>query len=183
MAVLPLRYHPDPILRVKCKRISLFDDSLRKLIADMVETMRAESGVGLAAPQVGVPLRVFVAGLPEGDDEEPLSGKIFAICNPEIIKTADEVEVEEGCLSVPGWIGDVVRFDRVTIKGRDGHGREIRVRAEGLLAQAFQHETEHLDGKLFIDRVQPGTLRRPEPAAPPRADASSAGERPAEALR
>jgi peptide deformylase len=182
MALLPLRYHPDPILRVKCKRISLFDESLRKLIDDMVETMKDHSGVGLAAPQVGVPLRLFVAGLPD-DDEDPLAGKIFAIANPEIIRTADEQEVEEGCLSIPGWVGDVMRFDKVTIKGRDRHGREIRVRAEGLLAQAFQHETEHLDGKLFIDVVQPGTLRKLEPVEPREATDSIVRPAQAEAIR
>jgi peptide deformylase len=182
MALLPLRYHPDPILRVKCKRISLFDESLRKLIDDMAETMKAHSGVGLAAPQVGVPLRLFVAGLPD-DADDPLAGKVFAFANPEIIRTADEYETEEGCLSIPGWVGDVVRFERVTIKGRDRHGREIRVRGEGLLAQAFQHETEHLDGKLFIDAVVPGTLHKLEPAEPREvADAIGKPAR-AEALR
>ncbi len=162
MAVLPIVLHPDPILRAKCKRISRLDDRLQKLIDDMVETLHGANGVGLAAPQVGVPLRLFVAELPE-DYDSPLAGQTFALYNPEVVKGSGEYEPEEGCLSIPGWIANVKRFETVTVKGRDRQGREVRLKADGLLGQAFQHEIDHLDGVLFIDRVSPDQLRRLEP--------------------
>ncbi len=161
MAVLPIVKYPDQRLRVKCKRVGQVDSSLRKLIDDMVDTMRAGHGVGLAAPQVGVPLRLFVAELPE-DYDSPYAGQTFAFVNPEIVKASGEYEPEEGCLSIPGWVANVKRAEVVTIKGRDRNGREVRVKADGLLGQAFQHETDHLDGVLFIDRVSPDQLRRVE---------------------
>ncbi len=161
MSVLPIVMYPDPRLRVKCKKISQFDSSLQKLVDDMVETLHAAHGVGLAAPQVGVPLRLFVAELP-ADYDSPLAGQTFVVANPEIVKASGEYEPEEGCLSIPGWIANVKRAQVVTIKGRDRHGKEIRVKADDLLAQAFQHEIDHLDGVLFIDRVSPDKLRRVE---------------------
>jgi peptide deformylase len=127
----------------------------------MVETMHAVHGLGLAAPQIGVSQRVIVIQLPE-DEEDPQSGKLYVLCNPEIVKTAGEgEESEEGCLSVPGFAGDVRRAAVVTVKGLDRHGEKIRIKAEGLLARAFQHEIDHINGVLYIDRVDsPEKIRR-----------------------
>jgi peptide deformylase len=176
MAALPIVKYPAQILRTKCKRISQLDGRLQKLIDDMIDTLHEARGVGLAAPQVGVPLRLFVAELPE-DYEGPYAGQTFAFYNPEIVKASGEYEPEEGCLSIPGWIANVKRAEQVTVKGRDRAGREIRVKADGLLAQAFQHEIDHLDGVLFIDRVSPEQLRKLEPGR------EGAEGRPREAAR
>ena len=162
MAVLPIAKHPDPILRVRCKRISRLDPSLQALADDMIETMDDAHGVGLAAPQVGVPLRLFVVRLPE-DYDDPLAGRTLVIYNPEIIRSSGEWEPEEGCLSIPGWVANVQRAEVVVLKGRDRDNREVRIKADGLLGHAFQHEIDHLDGVLFIDRVGPDELRRLEP--------------------
>ncbi len=162
MAVLPIVKYPDPILKVKCKKINQLDSRLQKLIDDMIETLHAAHGVGLAAPQVGVPLRLFVAELP-ADYEGPYAGQTFALYNPEIVKASGEYEPEEGCLSIPGWIANVKRAEAVTVKARDRHGKEVRLKVDDLLGQAFQHEIDHLDGVLFIDRVAPEQLRRLEP--------------------
>lgn len=162
MAVLPILTYEDPRLRVKCKKISQLDARLQKLVDDMIETMRAGHGVGLAAPQVGVLLRLFVAELPE-DYDSPYAGQTIVLYNPEIVKASGEWEPEEGCLSIPGWIANVKRYETVTVKGRDRHGKEVRIKADGLLGQAFQHEIDHLDGVLFIDRIKPEQLRRVEP--------------------
>lgn len=160
MAVLPIRTVPDPILRQKTKRISSIDRSVKKLIADMRETLHAEEGrVGLAAPQVGVSLRATVICLPEGED--------IILINPEIVRRKGERLVNEGCLSVPGYIGELTRAESVTAKGLDISGKEIRIKAEELLAQALEHEIDHLDGVLYIDH--PGcaeTLRKIEPEEP-----------------
>jgi peptide deformylase len=161
MAVLPIVKHPDPRLRVKCKKVSRIDASLQRLADDMLETMRAANGVGLAAPQVGVPLRLIVVELPD-DYEDPLAGKPIVVFNPEILKSSGEWEPEEGCLSIPGWVANVKRAEAVTIKGRDREGREVRYKADGLLGHAFQHEVDHLDGVLFIDLVDSSQVRRAE---------------------
>ena len=157
MSVLPIRTVPDPILRRKTKRVSTIDKSVKKLIADMVETLHAEEGrVGLAANQVGVSLRVTVICLPEGED--------IILVNPEIVRRKGERQVSEGCLSVPGYIGELTRAESVTAKGLDIDGKPVRIRADGLLAQALEHETDHLNGKLYID--YPGcldTLRKVQP--------------------
>jgi peptide deformylase len=113
----------------------------------MLETMHAEPGrVGLAAPQVGVPLRVVVIGMPEEDD--------IVLINPEIVRRRGERVIDEGCLSVPGYIGQIKRAEAVTVKGRDQNGKELRVKAEGLLAQALEHEIDHLNGTLYIDHPE-----------------------------
>lgn len=137
---------PNPVLRRKAKRVTTVDSSIQKLIDDMVETMQQSNGVGLAAPQVGVSLRVVVLQMP---GEEPL-----AIVNPEIVKRSGEREVPEGCLSVPGYAGEVKRALSVTVKGRDRQGKAIRLKATDLMAQALEHELDHLDGVLYIDRVE-----------------------------
>jgi peptide deformylase len=134
----------DRTLRGKAKRIGRIDGSTRRLVEDMIETMRAAPGVGLAAPQVGVPLRVIVI---EYEDQ------LFAVVNPEIIRSSGEATDEEGCLSAPHWQGPVTRATKLLVKGRDPHGKEVRIKAEGWLARIFQHEVDHLEGILFLDRV------------------------------
>jgi len=136
----------DSVLRQKAKRVSTIDGSIQRLIDDMIETMQQTGGVGLAAPQVGVPLRVVVLQMP---DEEPV-----AIVNPEIVKRVGEREVVEGCLSIPGYYGEIKRSESVTVKGRDRQGKPIRIKATGLMAQALEHELDHLNGKLYIDHIE-----------------------------
>jgi peptide deformylase len=160
MAIRPIVRADDPILRQKSKKVKRFGQALQNLIDDMVETMHAVHGLGLAAPQIGVSQQVIVIQLPE-DEEDPQSGKLYVLCNPEILKTAGEEESDEGCLSVPGFVGDVRRAAVVTVKGLDRHGKKTRIKAEGLLARAFQHEIDHVNGALFIDRVDsPEKIRR-----------------------
>jgi peptide deformylase len=146
MSIRPIRKYPDPVLRQKAKKVPVVDQSVKALIADMIETMRSGAGCGLAAPQVGVPLRCIVLGMPE---EEP-----YAIINPEFVKRVGEREIEEACLSVPDLAGDVKRSISVIVKGLDRHGKPIRVRGKELLCQALEHEIDHLNGVLFIDRVE-----------------------------
>ena len=147
MAILTIcRFPQDPVLRQKAKRVSRIDKSIKQLIDDMVETMRQANGVGLAAPQVGVSLRVIVLQMSE---EEPM-----AIINPEIVKRLGEQEVNEGCLSVPGYFGEIKRSASVTVKGQDRQGKAIRIKATGLMAEALEHEIDHLNGTLYIDHVE-----------------------------
>ncbi len=145
MAVLTIRYVPEPVLRRKARRVTALDAKIQKLIDDMLETMPASSGVGLAAPQVGVSLRLIVIGLP---DEEPM-----ALINPEIVKRTGVREVDEGCLSVPGYRGKVKRSNTVTVKARDREWKEVRIKGTDLLAQVLEHEIDHLNGVLFIDNL------------------------------
>jgi peptide deformylase len=157
MAILPIRKLPDPVLRQKAKKVSGADASIRKLVDDMIETMHEASGVGLAAPQVGVSLRMVVICLPEEGARE------IVLINPEIIKTSGEREIEERCLSVPGYAGQVKRSLSVTVKGRDENWNEVRIKAEDLLAQALEHEIDHLNGILYVDRVDsPDKLKKLE---------------------
>ncbi len=147
MAIRTLCYLPgDAVLRQKAKRVPSIDGSIQQLIDDMVETMRQADGVGLAAPQVGVPLRVIVLQLPEEE--------IMVIINPEIVKSDGEREVTEGCLSVPGYAGEIKRSASVTVKGLNRQGKAVRIKATGLMAQALEHELDHLDGVLFVDHVK-----------------------------
>ncbi len=153
MAIRTILGVEHPVLRRKCTKIRALDASTQRLVDDMIETMRDANGVGLAAPQVGVPIRLFVVEIPEESDE-PNAGELFVIYNPEILKKDELYYPEEGCLSMPGWVANVPRFRRVVLKGRDRQGKEIRLRAEGLLAHALQHETDHLDGVLFFDHLE-----------------------------
>ena len=156
MAIIPVRVVPDPVLRQKSKRVRIIDGSIRKLIDNMLETMHSASGVGLAAPQVGTPLRVIVIGLPGQGD--------MALINPEIVRRSGERLVNEGCLSVPGYVGQLKRSESVTVKGRDRNGKEIRIRADELLAQALEHEIDHINGVLYIDHLDSmDNLRKIEP--------------------
>ena len=147
MTVLPICHLPeDSVLRQKAKKVSRIDGSVQRLIDDMIETMQRANGIGLAAPQVGMPLRVIVVQMP---GEEPI-----AIINPEIVKRAGEQEVTEGCLSVPGYYGEIKRPAEVVVKGKDRRGKAIRIKATGLMAEALEHEIDHLDGRLYIDYVE-----------------------------
>ena len=146
MAVLPIRTLPDPVLRQKAKKVRSIDNSIKKLVSNMLETMHADPGrVGLAAPQIGISLRVIVIGIPEQED--------IILINPEIVKRNGERLIDEGCLSVPGYFGQIERAESVTAKGRNLTGKEIRIKAEGLLAQALEHEIDHLNGLLYIDHL------------------------------
>ena len=157
MAILPIRLVPDPVLRAKAKRVRMIDGSIQRLIDDMIETMRAAPGIGLAAPQVGASLRVIVIEIPEED--------LVVLINPEVIKRSGERLVEEGCLSLPGYRGEIKRSVSVTVKGQDRYGKEIRLKATELLAQALEHETDHLNGVLYIDYLEsPDKLYPIEPA-------------------
>jgi peptide deformylase len=137
------------------------DEDRQELIDDMLETMHQANGIGLAAVQVGVPERVIVVEVPiisEDEDEEnqgPPDTEFFVLINPEVVRESHETEEGiEGCLSVPGWVGEVERHRAVTVEGLDRSGNEVRVKAEGLLARVFQHEIDHCQGILFIDRIE-----------------------------
>ena len=154
-----------PVLRRKARRVKQFDAALRSLVADMFETMHAANGVGLAAPQVGVSLRVCVIEMP-ADEEAGTPARRYVLCNPEIVKTTGQEADDEGCLSLPGYVGEVTRAAVVTVKGFDADGKAVRVKGEGLLARALQHELDHLDGILFVDRLESlDKLRRVDQAA------------------
>lgn len=155
MAVRRVLQAGEIVVRQKAKKVRDFGPSLKALVDDMVETMHAAPGIGLAAPQIGVPLRVIVVELPQVEGEEdPQRGKLFVICNPEVVKSWGEEEGDEGCLSLPGYVGGVKRASRVTVKGQDLKGKKIRVKAQGLLARALQHEIDHLNGMLFTARLE-----------------------------
>src|SRR5438552_14900509 len=161
--IRPILVVGHPVLRQKAKRISQIDRAIQRLIDDMIETMKAAPGVGLAAPQVGVPLRLAVIDV---DDT------ITVIVNPEIVKSFGEITLDEGCLSVPGFWGQLTRAERVSVKSLDRNGKELRIReAEGLFAQALPHEINHLDGQLYIDRMDSlDKLQRSEPLRKREAD-------------
>jgi peptide deformylase len=147
MAVLQIRTLPDPVLRQKAKRVTKIDGSIQKLINDMIDTLRAEPNrAGLAAPQIGVLLRIAVIEVPEQE--------LITLINPEIVKREGERIVEEGCLSIPGYFGEIKRAVTVKVKAKDRYGKEFRLKAEGLLAQALEQEIEHLDGTLYIDHLE-----------------------------
>jgi peptide deformylase len=146
MAVLPIRIHPDPVLREPAAPVAEVDDAIRKLVADMTETMRAAEGIGLAAPQVGVQRRVLVY---QAGEEEPLK----VLVNPEIVSREGEQIREEGCLSIPGLAFPVTRAQSLVVRGLDADGKVVEYGAEDLEARVIQHEVDHLDGILFIERI------------------------------
>ena len=156
MTVLPIIQPDNPLLRRQAKRITCFDAELQLLIDDMVETMTAAQGVGLAGPQVAQSKRLIVVRLP--DDEDSVeeygedAGKLYIVANPNIVwRSDDKASGVEGCLSLPGLLGDVERFASIEIAGQDRQGQPIRLTAKGWLARVFQHEIDHLDGVLYID--------------------------------
>ena len=178
MAILPIRMAGDSVLRQKAKKVRTIDASIQKLVDDMIETMRDAPGVGLAANQVGVPLRVIVIEVPEerDDSEAPEDGDdsatpedagqqdgrpsalprdLYVLINPQIVKRSGERRLDEGCLSIPGYKAEVPRSVSVTVKGLDRDGREVRIKAaDNLLAEALEHEIDHINGVLYIDRLE-----------------------------
>jgi peptide deformylase len=154
MAIRPIRTHPDPVLRVKTARVEKIDNTLDQLIQDMVETMHAAPGVGLAANQVGVSLQMAVIDLSSRENDEQRH-PLIVIINPEILSSEGAVVEEEGCLSIPDYSEKVKRAAKVTVRAQDRTGKYFEVTAEGLLAKALQHEIDHLNGVLFIDRLSP----------------------------
>lgn len=153
MALRQIVHIPEPVLRRKAHKVSRFDKDLQVLIDDMVETMRAAPGVGLAAPQVAVPDRVIVVEYGDEEDEEAPK-KLYVVVNPEISHASEEtVTGVEACLSVPGLVGEVERAETITVKGLNRRGQPSRIRASGWLARIFQHEIDHLDGVLYTDRA------------------------------
>jgi peptide deformylase len=166
--IKPIRHISDPVLRRKTKPVLKIDKTVLKLIDDLMDTLENCDGAGLAAPQIGSSQRVAVLWMPE---EEP-----FAIINPEVVKRIGEREVEEGCLSLPGYQGKIKRAQSVTVKCMDAEGKPVRIRAKELLAQALEHEIDHLNGILFIDhlpspdllyKIEPKPEKKPENAAKP----------------
>lgn len=153
MAILEIKKIPDPVLRKETQPVEVYDEALQKLIDDMVDTMRDEPGVGLAATQVGISRKVIVVEFGDEDDPEKPE-KLYAMVNPEIIAISEEVETGiEGCLSIPGMVGEVERPLAVVVKGKNAKGKSIKVKAHGWLARIFQHEIDHLNGVLFTDRA------------------------------
>lgn len=154
MAVLEIVTIPEPVLRRKARKVTAFDAELQELVDNMIETMREAPGVGLAATQVNVPLRVIVVEFGDEEDEEA-PAKLYTLVNPEIVRASQETVLgPEGCLSVPGFVGEVDRSESVTIKGQNRRGQSMRIKAKGWLARIFQHEIDHLDGILFTDRAE-----------------------------
>ena len=156
MAIHKIITTENPILRKKAKKIHRFEPSLKKLVDDMFETMHEAGGVGLAAPQIAQSIRLFVAEFEE---------RKVVMINPEIVKAEGEALGTEGCLSIPGYAGDNIRrAERVVVKGQDVRGKAIKVNAEGWFARILQHEIDHLDGILFLDRLdRPEDLREVRP--------------------
>jgi peptide deformylase len=151
VAVLEIRQYPDPVLRQRAKTVEKIDENLQRLIDDMFETMYAAPGLGLAAPQVGYSLRVFVYDLSVA--EEGKKGSPMVMINPEFVSQTGKANEDEGCLSVLEYRESVVRAAQAVVRGMDRDGKEITVEGEGLLAKLLQHEMDHLDGKLFIERL------------------------------
>ncbi len=165
MAVREILTAAEPVLRTRAQKVRSFTPRLQELIDDMIETMRAAPGVGLAAPQVGVSQRVIVVEYGEGDEADSAEAEpdeaaarkpptLHVVINPEIVRhSAETVTANEACLSVPGYFGEVARYRTVTIRGLNRHGRPIRLKVSDWLARIFQHEIDHLDGVLYIDRA------------------------------
>jgi len=149
MSILPIRIYPDPVLRVRCPRIETFDKDLEKLADDMVETMHAAPGIGLAAPQVGIELCLAVLDVSVGEEKDD----VHILINPEILDQEGRDTDEEGCLSIPGVTEKVSRPAAIKVKAQDLSGEPFEVEADGLFARAICHEVDHLNGVLFVDRL------------------------------
>ena len=148
--IRPILKYGDSVLHEKARVVDAITPDIDRLVEDMIETMYAAPGVGLAAPQVGVPLRIFVVDVSVGRDPDGL----LVMINPEFVERDGVQLEEEGCLSVPGFNATVMRPTRVVVKGLDRHGQDYQHEGNGLLARAFQHEMDHLDGALFVDRLR-----------------------------
>ena len=148
---------PEPVLKRKARAVTKFDKDLQTLLEDMVETMRDAPGVGLAAPQIGLSERIIVVEYyqrEEDEENEEAPKKVWAMINPEIVKSSEETLLGvEGCLSIPGLVGEVERHAAVQVRGLNRHGKPMKVKAEGWLARIFQHEIDHLNGVLFTERA------------------------------
>jgi peptide deformylase len=151
MPIRPILKYGEAVLHAPAAAVERIDDSIRALFDDMVTTMYAAPGIGLAAPQIGVPLRLIVIDLSVGEDPS----QIIKLANPEVLERKGEQKQEEGCLSIPGYAGSPVRPARVTVRGLDPDGAERVYTATDLLARAFCHEIDHLDGLVFVDRLSP----------------------------
>ncbi len=158
MAIREIVTVPDPVLRRKAQKVTKFDDKLQTLIDDMVETMREAPGVGLAAPQIGVLEQVIVVEYyekeedEEREDAEAAPKRLYVVVNPEITRTSTEtVSGPEGCLSIPGYLGEVERFEAITVKGQNRRGQPLTLKLKDWTARIFQHEIDHLNGVLFTD--------------------------------
>ncbi|PKN87083.1 MAG: peptide deformylase [Chloroflexi bacterium HGW-Chloroflexi-8] len=159
MAIRNIVYVPEPVLRKKAHKITTFDKDLNELIEDMIETLRAAPGVGLAAPQVGISQQLIVIEYAENEEQKP---KLYVVINPDITKPSEEKEIGvEACLSIPGIAGEVDRHLSLTVKGLNRFGKPIKIKASGWLARIFQHEIDHLEGVLFTDRAT--RVWRPSP--------------------
>jgi peptide deformylase len=160
MALRTIVNIPEPVLYRKARPVTKFDKDLQTLIDDMIETMRDAPGVGLAAPQVGISERLIVieyADQPEeveGEEQKEVKPKLYVMINPEIVKTSEETVMGvEGCLSIPGLVGEVERFEEVQVKGLNRRGQPMKVKAKGWLARIFQHEVDHINGVVFTQRA------------------------------
>ena len=156
MPILPILHYPDERLHTKAKPVEVVDDAIRQLVADMAETMYTAPGIGLAATQVDVHLRVIVMDISENHDQ------LLALINPVILKAAGKAEREEGCLSVPGIYEPVTRAERITVKYLNLEGKEVIKEAEGLIGVCIQHEMDHLEGKVFVEylsRLKQGRIK------------------------
>ncbi len=158
MTVLDIVTIPNKILRQPAEEVTRFDDELQQLIDDMIETMRDAPGVGLAAPQIGRPLKLTVietlADLDEDGSEIEGSRELYVIVNPEIVWTSrTSLDGIEGCLSIPGYLGEVERYESIRMRAQDRHGKKIKLRLQGWTARIFQHEIDHLHGVLYIDKL------------------------------
>lgn len=149
MAVLPIRIYPDPVLRVRCPEVDTFDGDLEKLAEDMVETMYAAPGVGLAAPQVGVEQRLAVVDITVGEE----SNTLHVLVNPEIVTESGTDTDEEGCLSIPDITEKVTRPGKIRVRAQGLDGQTLELEADGLLARVVCHEVDHLNGVLFVDHL------------------------------
>jgi peptide deformylase len=160
MTIREITTFPDEVLRRKAEPVEVFDEDLRKLVEDMIETMRVAPGVGLAAPQIGISKRLIVVEFGSEDDEN-IPEQLYVVANPEIVRQSDEtIDGIEGCLSVPGVAGEVERAAVVTVRGQNQYGKKIKIRAQGWLARIFQHEIDHINGVLYTDRAE--NLWQPE---------------------
>ena len=152
--LLDIKQYPDPILRKKANKVDIVDKEVQRLLDDMVETMYNAPGIGLAAPQIGKSIKVIVTDISARNE----TGELIKLINPVIVHAEGEEVMEEGCLSVPGFTETVKRAQKIVVRGINEKGKEVEIVAEGLLARVFQHEIDHIEGRLFVDRLS--TLKK-----------------------